>query len=460
MKSRMHKLLGLLLALFMLAGLLPATALAADKIKDASVMLDVPVAGMSPDYTPEFPDGSHYYAKNYQPGNAYYQNGIHWRDETANKSLMPGKGDVFKAGHRYSVIIELWAETGYELTGATHPIVNGEQADGIMTSLGYYKLTYTFTSVKDPLIDCVSVKLDAPNAGKRPDYTAEFPPGAVYYSDTYSSGIYKNDIMWSDVTSGTTYLSIDSGVFQAGRRYEVTVYLTAQKGCRFSDSTEATVNGKPAEAHLQASGQLMVEYTFPLIEEITSVSVTLDAPVAGASPDYTAVLPGGSRCGLYNLFGTRNGIYWNDATGGGSITLNPDRDVFRDGKTYRVEVFLTADHGYGFTDRTEATVNGQPAQASRSADHLTEYLRVEYTFPALMSLDGSVSGNKITYTVTDAPSGAVLIAARYDGGKMTDVQTVYDPSTGTLTMKGSGTVYKMFLIDGTKGCPLCDAWKS
>ena len=55
MKSRMHKLLGLLLALVMLAGLLPTTALAADKIKDASVMLDVPVVGMSPDYTPEFP---------------------------------------------------------------------------------------------------------------------------------------------------------------------------------------------------------------------------------------------------------------------------------------------------------------------------------------------------------------------------------------------------------------------
>ncbi len=450
MKSRMHKLLGLLLALVMLAGLLPTTALAADKIKDASVMLDVPVVGMSPDYTPEFPDGSHYYSKNYQPGNSYYQNGVHWRDETANKSLMPGKGDVFEAGHRYTVIIELWAEAGYELTGATHPIVNGQHADGLMTNLGYYKLTYTFTSVKDPLIDYVSVKLDAPNAGKRPDYTAEFPVGALYYSGTYSSEIYKNDVMWSDVTDGATYFNKDSGVFEAGRRYMVTLYLTPQEGCRFSDSTEVTVNGmSPDSVSVTGLGQLYVYYTFPPIEEITSVSVTLDAPAIGERPDYTPEFPDGAH------YYASDYIRWIDVTDGYS-PLDPESEVFLAGHTYRVDFNLKADDGYGFSDDTTAMLNGLVAESYK---YVSEF-GIKYTFPALMSLDGSVSGNSLTYSVSGAPSGAKLIAARYDGGKMTDVQTVPDPASGTLTMKGSGTEYKLFLIDGATGSPLCNAWSS
>ena len=76
------------------------------------------------------------------------------------------------------------------------------------------------------------------------------------------------------------------------------------------------------------------------------------------------------------------------------------------------------------------------------------------------SITGSVSGSKVSYTLKRAPAGAALIAARYDGDQMTDIQIVPDvSSSGTLTMGGSGTKFKLFLV-GSNWKPLCPAWSN
>ena len=51
MKRNTRKLLGILIALVMLAGLLPATALAVTYIPSVSVTLDAPVVSAKPDYS-------------------------------------------------------------------------------------------------------------------------------------------------------------------------------------------------------------------------------------------------------------------------------------------------------------------------------------------------------------------------------------------------------------------------
>ena len=90
-----------------------------------------------------------------------------------------------------------------------------------------------------------------------------------------------------------------------------------------------------------------------------------------------------------------------------------------------------------------------------------------------VEIEGSVSGSELTYTILNREpiSTARVIAARYDNGKMTDVQVIgawtttspRDSSdfrrTHTFTMKGSGDVYKLFLVDGD-GKPLCPAWSN
>ncbi len=573
MKYKAHKLLGLFLALVMLAGLLPMSAMAATVIAWVNVTLDTPVVGASPDYTAEFSDGGHCYTVSGTESDPAFLNSVSWFDETANKALIPGNGDVFEAGHSYTVTVCLTAEEGWRFYRSTHPMLNGINLDpGVLTPSGIYKIEHTFTSVKDPLIDSVSVTIDAPKGGERPDYTAEFPVGALYRSDTYSTDTYKNDIMWSDVTDGTTYLNIDSGVFQADRRYRVTVYLTAQEGCHFSDSTKATVNGmSPDSVSVTSSGQLYVYYTFPVIKEIARVSIKMDTPKLGAEPDFEPVFSGDTHYRTVdNVYGGKNGVQWIDRTMSsdfvdpdsgtfekahvyeadiwlmpddgyafsnqltvsfngetidtaaisqfedGSIKISKtysredtyetitdaaiaidapaagkkpdysealpdgalyDADVywydvtakqnlisrenerFQEGHQYRVTVDLLAEEASEFSESTTVTLNGTSPDSVRFVD--TGKLEVIYTFPVLTKmLDGSVSGNKLTYTVSGAPSGAKLIAARYDGGKMTDVQTVSAPASGTLTMKGSGADYKLFLIGGVTGSPLCAAWSS
>ena len=79
------------------------------------------------------------------------------------------------------------------------------------------------------------------------------------------------------------------------------------------------------------------------------------------------------------------------------------------------------------------------------------------------SVSGSVGGNNLAWTVTAAPAGSLLLAARYENGRMTCVKTL-EPlegdSSGTLTMGGSGTEFKLMLADKTTLAPLCEAWSS
>lgn len=76
-----------------------------------------------------------------------------------------------------------------------------------------------------------------------------------------------------------------------------------------------------------------------------------------------------------------------------------------------------------------------------------------------VSVTASVSGTTLTYTVKNAPSGARLVVARYNGGKMTFVQTVglTGSRNGSLTLGGSGDICRLMLVDGTTFAPLCPA---
>ncbi|MBO4677480.1 MAG: hypothetical protein J5633_08040, partial [Oscillospiraceae bacterium] len=116
-------------------------------------------------------------------------------------------------------------------------------------------------------ISSVSITLDAPAVGARPDYTAAFPSGAHYYSDAYDMNYFRNDIRWEDVTDGTIYMDPDSDVFRAGHIYRVWVYLTAEEGYEFSDEATAMLNAETVNKDMSGS-QLFFYYTFlPLPEE-------------------------------------------------------------------------------------------------------------------------------------------------------------------------------------------------
>ncbi len=112
-------------------------------------------------------------------------------------------------------------------------------------------------------IPSATITIDAPVIGAQPDYTAEFPEGAHYYSDAYNVDNMRNDIGWMDLTEDTV-MDPDSDVFQAGHQYAVYVYLTAQDGYKLADSTIATVTGQVAQVGM-FGGQIEVIYVFPTL---------------------------------------------------------------------------------------------------------------------------------------------------------------------------------------------------
>ncbi len=129
---------------------------------------------------------------------------------------------------------------------------------------------------------------------------------------------------------------------------------------------------------------------------------------------------------------------------GGAITLiEPvQEDLAPADKTYTV---VASEEVWS---RTEMKVGGEPV-ASQDGNKVT----------ITPMLSGSVSGNTLTYTVSGAPRDAKLIAARYDGGRMTWSEVL--PLNGEpATLRGSGETVKLFLLDSATPEQLCAAWSN
>ena len=352
-------------------------------ISSVQITLDAPAIGAKPDYTAEFPSNANYYSEYFS--NEYYQNYICWLDVNAN-SHMHKDSAVFESKHEYQVILFLTAKDGYSFTTSTTAKVNGNNAKTSIDEDGRLRVAYNFPELKPVKLTSVELRIDVPVAGSKPDYDADFPTGALYYSENNNNQIYRNGIRWQDKTDNVI-LDPDNAVFETGHKYEVYIYLNAKDGYIFFENTKCTLNGKEATLHyLNGDGDALgIVYTFnTVLTEISSVSVTLNAPVAGAKPEYTAVLPSGANyyvetqsAGTY----VRNGIKWRDMST--STDLDPDSDVFAVGHLYEVSFYLSAKDDYTFSNNITVQINGQTASASLYFGHLL----VCYTFPALTSVN-------------------------------------------------------------------------
>ena len=265
------------------------------EITSVKITLDAPVIGAKPDYTAEFPTEANYYSESFS--NEYYQNYICWLDVSANSHMYKASA-VFEADHEYQVILFLTAKNGFSFTAGTTAKVNGDNAKTSIDEDGRLRVTYNFPKLQLKKITSVEVRIDVPVAGSKPDYDADFPTGAFYYSENNNNQIYRNGIRWHDKTDNVI-LDPDNAVFETGHKYEVYIYLNTKAGYIFFENTKCTLNGKEATLHyLNGDGDALgIVYTFQtVLTEISSVSVTLNAPVAGAKPEYTAVLPSSANC--------------------------------------------------------------------------------------------------------------------------------------------------------------------
>ncbi len=370
----------------MLLGLLPMTAMAATSIPAVSITLDAPAIGASPDYTAEFPSGAQYYSVT-NNGDTF-RNDIYWSDDTDGTFVYPASS-VFQAGHRYKVVIYLTPQEGYTFTRNSTATVNGETA-AVSILNGQLEVTYIFPEL-DPNIASVYVYLSYPVPGEHPDCEASFLNDVPYYSDANNSDGYLNDIRWIDVTEREWMDPLNSE-FQVGHSYKVYIYLTPQAGFQFTKGTTAKLNLEEAETFVTIAGQLRVTFLFPALWEptISTASITLDPPVPGEHPDYEAEFPDGAPYKhALNDDGYRNYIIWRDLTT--NTTVNQDSGVFQAGHQYMVEVNLSAQPGYSFTDSTIAMVNGEPESTAIRSSWYGDILHVTYTFPTTDTMISSVS---------------------------------------------------------------------
>lgn len=113
------------------------------------------------------------------------------------------------------------------------------------------------------------------------------------------------------------------------------------------------------------------------------------------------------------------------------------------------------------TKRYTLYVCNEQRNGAKFSNYASAFQEAELPVIGFGSGYGGVQDNKVGYKVQGAPRNALIIAARYDGGKMTDVRTVdladAEEKADDLTMRGSGTDFTLFLVDKTTFAPLCPA---
>ena len=383
------------------------------EISEVEIYVETPVAGESATVYPEevywVPDGCSV------DSIVWYENG-----EALNLAYAPR----FVAGNTYRVEVTLVADNGVRFA---NPLVSAEisyktaavNPHGGNAQKGIV-MTVDFGACPN-VVPEVELTVTAPKEGNNPSYTIGCGSDA-YYAVGGSSN-YTEYRKWYMSSDNDDWWEINGNhTFMSGYYYKLYVDIRTNNGYEFplvdvgtiQPDVTATVNGYSAnviKAYEQdPSRYITVEYNFgecndDVVENIAITSI--DAPVAGQTPDYTANCFGTG----YSMAGTNsgnwkvNGIVWlrdgNIYTG--SIMDNTEK--FQAGHEYTVMIDLVADNGYTFLFNhgnsiyAAAAINGNTAQINIDRCSTTEY-QVWYTFTC-----GKQEIDTITLSGLDAPVG-------------------------------------------------------
>ena len=232
---------------------------------------------------------------------------------------------------------------------------------------GYdYTSTVQITSAADVNLDSDTVKqvyitdVMYPSLGDAPDYDVKtkysgyglFTPEGTEY-DTY----IKNGIAWYDSTEGK-FLIPDQDVFEEDRVYDVYLFLYAEDGkvfddnvniiCGFASVKFGELEGYNSDCYIVATAKNFYTVDDQKDVPITSVSLRVDPPAVGETPDYTVEQLGDSAgtyfIGMpYSKTGFYSGVAWYDVTDGKYMAKT---DVFVANHEYQVKIALQPGLGY------------------------------------------------------------------------------------------------------------------
>ena len=274
---------------------------------------------------------------------------------TADTVVWNPTSTKFVGGTKYTATVILTAKSGYvfpaTLTTAT---INGNAAVVTNNTGTTVTLSYQFVATAAVVITSAEITVTAPVTGAEPNETASVGT-ANFTADT---------VVWNPTSTK----------FVGGTKYTATVILTAKSGYVFPATlTTATINGNAAVVTNNTGTTVTLSYQFVATAAvvITSVEITVIAPVTGAVPDTTAT-----------IVDTANFT-------AGAVAWDPTATKFAGGTKYTATVILTAKSGYVLpATLTTATINGSTATVT---GHTGTTVTLSYQFAVTATPGGGTS---------------------------------------------------------------------
>ena len=196
--------------------------------------------------------------------------------------------------------------------------------------------------------------LSAPVAGRLPD------------CDVTPNGQYSVSVQWF-VKEGDSFVHhTESETLHAGEIYQVAVHLRANSGYYFDTASQHfgyTINGLACDNYRAIDETHVIMYhVYPAlaVAPVETVDISVDAPRAGDTPDFTADVTGNCILSEYNEIGYINGVFWMDSITDKVLT---EDDTFIAGRSYNLLIVIKVDddHYFDNSSKNAVRINGKTA---------------------------------------------------------------------------------------------------
>lgn len=335
MKKKMRKWLGILLVAVMVFSIDVYAGITASAAK-------------SPEITQvnltEVPDvcvvGGTVSVYSYTDSDNHYQAEGHWYifDRSARGWSNLADGEVFTDGETYWFYLKISPNAGYRFSDSAKVFVNGsEWTDdlGGMTD-GSYLCAEKHVSFGDPIEDLSGLS----DVIREPEIGDSFSKVSMLDPKT---GSYTVELTWKDEDGK------DSGTFENGKKYSLSITLIAEPGYYFSEDFAIQVGDEQISFKNSIKARVNAEYEKSFKTKISEAEITLPKAEVGK-----VLQPGEFEISVasgapYTVTGT-----WEDASRY-PITA---AETVEDGKAYTLSVKIEPVPGYEFDTPFLVTVDG------------------------------------------------------------------------------------------------------
>ena len=214
-------------------------------------------------------------------------------------------------------------------------------------------------------------------------------------------------------------------VYEAGKYYSLRVIFTPKPGYQFTEDATFLVNGKKTT---KCGGIGYREYSVTALASATQISVlsaTIAAPIAGEHPSFTATAGDGTKY-------TAEVDTWD-----GALSAS---DTFVAGKQYTVRIQFTAKDGYEIVNSATYIINGEPSDISYLNKPEQRGMNFVATVPVVWN------GDQCTVTLDALNDSVTICAASYSGGRMEKL-VLFDKDTMSAVLTGD-TVKVFYVTEG------------